>query len=253
MLQTILPLLITTLAAYPQSKTDQSFNSFTNFTSGSSTTGKVIGAVSILLGLIITFFGYQLLDLIIGVCGFIVFGDLAYFILVRAEPPSGYGDGRGYILLIVPIVVGILGALLAYSIFRLGLALVGFLGGASLAILILSFGTHGLIQNDWGRLVFIGVLGLVMAIAIQFAERPIVIIATAIAGSLAVFMGLDSFINTGFNQITQLFLFRGIGVEGLSHQATAEVWYMIAATIVLAIIGAVYQAKFGHYHKVSKY
>jgi Domain of unknown function (DUF4203) len=246
----LLPILLATISAIPTAK--DNFNSFTNFTIGTSSTGKVIGAISILLGLIITFFGFQLLDPVIGICGFIAFSDLTYFILVRSEPPSGYGDGRGLILLAVPIVVGILGALLAYSIVSLGLALVGFLGGASLAILILSFGTNGLIVSDWGRVVFIIVLGLVMAIAIQFAVRPIVIIATATTGSLAVFMGLDSFTNTGFNRITHLFLFRGIGVQGLSHRASTEVWYMILATFVLAIIGVGYQFKFGQYHKGVK-
>jgi hypothetical protein len=245
----MLPLLISAIASLPQlQNTQQGFNSLKNFTQ-TSVTSKVIGSISILLGLVIAFFGYRLLDMILGISGFIVFGDLAYFILVRFEPVEGYGDGRGWILLLVPITAGIIGAIVAYSIFRLGLGIVGFLGGASLAILILSFGTNGLIDNDLSRLIFILVLGIFMAIVIQFAEKFVVVFATSIAGSLAVFMGLDAFIQTGFNQVTQLFLFRGVGIEGIRYQVTSQVGWMIGATILLSFISGGYQYKYGRYHK----
>lgn len=255
MIELLLAVLISCISAYPQvdKQADNAFKSLQSLTSGTSITARIIGAISILLGLIIAFFGYQLLDMILGIAGFVVFGDLAYFILVRSEPSSGYGEWRTLILLIVPVVVGILGAILAYSIFRIGLALVGFLGGASLAIWILSFQSGGVIANDWGRLILIIAIGLFMAIAIQFAQRPMIVLSTALAGSLMAFMGLDSFINTGYNRITQLFLFGGVGLEGFRYTTSEGAWWMVGATFVLFLIASAYQFKYGNYHKVSKY
>ena len=102
-------------------------------------------------------------------------------------------------MILVPIVAGIIGAIIAYKLYRVGLSIVGFLGGAALALLLLSFKTNGIIKSltelgiidvDYGRVIFIVVLGVVGAVLINFFEFPVIVGATALLGSFTVFLGI---------------------------------------------------------------
>ena len=74
--------------------------------------------------------------------------------MVKVEPTSGYSD-REWLILLVPSGVGILGAFIALKLWRFGLSSIGGLGGAALAITILSMGANGLINTDIGRFIFV--------------------------------------------------------------------------------------------------
>ena len=219
------------------------FNKFTELTSGDSNAAKAIAGISIAIGLFIAFTGYRLFKAALAIAGFVAFADLAYFILVRSESSGGYGANRTLILILVPILAGLLGALLAYKFYKVGLTLIGFLGGASLGVIILSLKQDGIITSDVGRVVFIVIMGVIGGVLINIFEKPMIMGATALLGSLTAFLGLDTFVKTGFYSTVQLFLFGGLGVQEIRYSASNGVIGMIVGTVVLAIIAAAVQYK----------
>jgi Domain of unknown function (DUF4203) len=230
---------------------NSSFNKFTELSSGDSAAAKTIAGLSIALGLFIAFTGYRLFKAALAIAGFVAFSNLAYFILVRSEPSQGYGDSRLLILILVPVIAGFIGSAIAYKFYKIGLTIVGFLGGASLAILLLSLKQDGIIESDVGRIVFIVIMGIVGAILINFFEKPMIMSATAMLGSLTAFLGFDTFVQTGFYETTQLFLFGGLSAQDIRYTASSGVIGMIIGTIVLTIIaiGVQYKTCVGLKHK----
>ncbi|KAJ3339873.1 hypothetical protein HDU91_000929, partial [Kappamyces sp. JEL0680] len=148
-------LLCSTIFAAPIATTIDSLEATT-------TSSKVVGGLSILLGLFVAFFGYKLFR-------------------VNVEPDSGYSN-RELLLLLVPFIVGLIGGFIAYKLWRFGLSLIGALGGAALAMIILSFGTNGLITSETGRIIFVIVCAFIGGAVIQFFEKPVIIGSTALLG-----------------------------------------------------------------------
>lgn len=168
------------------------------------------------------------------IAGTYFFGLLTFAILVNIESKQGllFGTNRPWAFPVVCLAAGIVGGLLLVLLWRLGLAAIGGLLGFVVSVLILSVVSGGLLSSEIARYVFTGVLVLIGAILILFIERPILILGTAFPGSYAIFFGLDTFINTGFNQALQSFF--GTGVL---YVATPAVYGMMAGTVLLALLG----------------
>jgi hypothetical protein len=110
--------------------------------------------------------------------------------------------------------------------------------GFTLGNFVLGFVTNGAIQSETGRIIFLAVLTIVGGIAILFAEKVLLVVATAFSGSYAVFFGIDVFAKTGFNNGIRIFLSGG-GV----YVANGAVYGMLAGIALLAVIGAIHQSR----------
>jgi hypothetical protein len=235
----ILPLLA---AASPiESSFNSTLTQFDTLTSGNSTEAKVVTGLSIIGGLFLAFAGYRLFKATLFLVGFIAFADIAYWILVRVEPQTGYAN-RNLMMLLVPIGAGIIGGLIAFKLFKFGLSLIGALGGATLAIIILSMKNNSLIETDTGRILFVLGMALIGGILIHFVERPAIIVSTSLLGSFTTFVGIDSIAKTGFAHTVQLFLFGGVQLSSLNtYTASGGVIGMIVGTLILTAISAASQ------------
>ncbi|CAG8436101.1 3408_t:CDS:2, partial [Scutellospora calospora] len=80
-----------------------------------------------------------------------------------------------------------------------GRILVGTLGGFSLAMILLSTRTDGLISNQIGRWIFLGTCSTVMSIAAGFQKiyQYVAIISTVSSGCYCLILGLDIFARAG--------------------------------------------------------
>ncbi|KND00290.1 uncharacterized protein SPPG_04619 [Spizellomyces punctatus DAOM BR117] len=211
----------------------------------------VAGALAIILGFVLLFWGHRLFYPTLFLAGFFVFGTLGYSILLNLEPqPDGWSN-RDTILLLGSLACGIVGGLLAVCLVKLGLACIGALGGFSLAMFILSFQSGGVIQSGLGRTIFIIAMVVVGAIAIFFLVKPVLIVSTAVAGAMSIVLGIDVFARTGFTPALRLFL-TGNRFDVSIFTRDNKVLALLITAAVLAIVGILVQFRtnrgrtFGH-------
>jgi hypothetical protein len=212
-----------------------------------TTSSSVIGAIAIIFGLFLLFAGMRLFKLALFAGGFILFSNLAYWIMARVST-EGLSDT---LMIAIPLVAGVIGGFIAYRLWKFGLSILGFLGGCALAMLLLSMKSGGLIDSQMGRIIFVLAFGIVGGIAIHFFEVPALIGSTSIAGAYSTVFGVDVFLKTGFAAVFQLFVNDPSQAGTLFYTADGKVIGMIAAVVVLTIIGCIaqYKANNGRKHR----
>ncbi|KAI8905623.1 hypothetical protein EDD86DRAFT_68431 [Gorgonomyces haynaldii] len=163
------------------------------------------GILLIVSGFVLSFFGFRLFKPTLFLAGMALFTFLGYVLLVRVEPSAGYNP-RETILLLGSLAIGLVGGFLAFFFFNLGVTILGALGGASLAMFLLSWKVNGIIEGATGQAIFIAVFALIFAVAIHFIEKPVIIGSTSILGAHLLFNGIDVFAQVGFAQAQRRFL-----------------------------------------------
>ncbi|KAG0312554.1 hypothetical protein BGZ97_011084, partial [Linnemannia gamsii] len=128
----------------------------------------IAGAILIVLGLILCFFGIRFFRVCMFLIGFYFFGNISYIGMANG------GVTSQTLLLVISIVVGILGGLL------LGVAVLGALALYSLGLWILGWQAGGVIHSSTGRAILLGVLAAVGFIFGFIREKETVIIGSAI-------------------------------------------------------------------------
>ena len=240
-------LSFTGVNGFPQSQVPvaSQANQLESIAKNGSTEGKVVAVIAILVGAFVAFTGYKLFKAALFISGFILFADITLIIMTRVEPSGGYAN-RDLLLLLVPAGVGLIGGFIAYRLWRLGLTLIGALGGATCGAILLNLGVRNAIQSDTSRLVFIIAFAILGAIIIHFIEKPVIIGSTALVGSYTIFIGIDTFANTGFNAAVQKVLFAGSIMEAKTSGAELG---MVAGVLVTFGIAVSYQFKTTKNHK----
>jgi hypothetical protein len=133
------------------------------------------GILIILFGVVNCFFGYVYFRLLLGIWGFFMGGALGL---------SLASDGSPVVVLAAGIIGAVLGALLIYLLFRVGVLIVGALLGYELtAALLAALGVNEniLLLALAGAVIF-GILALVM-------NRVFIVVLTAFSGASAIITG----------------------------------------------------------------
>ncbi|KAF9318790.1 hypothetical protein BG003_010518 [Podila horticola] len=112
----------------------------------------IAGAILILAGFLLCFFGYRLFHTTMFLIGFYFFGNVSYIGMANG------GVTNSTWLLVISVVVGILGGLLLVCCSRLGVAVLGALALYTLGLWILGWKSGGLITSSTGRAILLGVL-----------------------------------------------------------------------------------------------
>ena len=154
---------------------------------------------NIIFGLIMLGFGRKLFWLFVAMVGFLVGMEFARVVL--AGRPQ-------WVLLLVALGAGLLGALLAVFAERIAFALAGFYAGSYLALILAdSWGAHG---NSMVVFAMGGVIGLVFAVLIMDWA---IIVLSCLVGSGAIVQALD------LGQTTGSLVFVALVVAGAFLQA----------------------------------
>ncbi|HOV33093.1 MAG TPA: DUF4203 domain-containing protein [Candidatus Hydrogenedens sp.] len=123
------------------------------------------------MGFLSCFFGYSLVYIIIGLCGFftVAFSSLLSFgfFLIDLTP----------VVIVVSFVLGLLGVAIAVFFFKLGIFILGVLGGYALGLILLP------VINNPLLLFLIGLAGGFLSFIV---EKIVIITATAVIGSLVI-------------------------------------------------------------------
>ncbi|KAF9124341.1 hypothetical protein BGW39_008280 [Mortierella sp. 14UC] len=192
----------------------------------------IAGAILIITGLILCFFGIRFFRVCMFLIGFYFFGNISYIGMANG------GVTSETLLLIVSIVVGILGGLLLVCCSRLGVAILGALALYSLGLWILGWKSGGVITSSVGRGIFLGVLVILGFILGFIREHETVIIGSAILGAYAFVAGVDLYARTGFIQQTDSFINSKSNLDRRVGNVSGEQIALLVTFIVLAIIDA---------------
>ncbi len=175
-------------------------------------------------GFIICFFGYRLLRLTLGLAGFGV--GLAGGVLI-----AGLIPGASQLLtVILGIVFGILGAILATALYKFGVFLLGAGAGALIAGVVVT-------ATGWPYPMIARVIAAIVGgILTLILERPLISILSALSGAWGMALGV----------------FRLLGKHHAvlgSHKPTAEYGLLIACWLVLGLAGIWAQLRSGYRQK----
>jgi len=198
--------------------------------------GAILGVLLIIGGLILTFFGYRLMDLVLFLTGFYVGGLVSYIILINESPAGGYAN---WVIIVVVVLVGLVVGLLTLCLWRLGVVLLGGLLGLCLGLWILTWQPGGLISSETGQIIFLTVLALVCGVLTLVFMKPVLIIGTAIVGAYSFITGVDVFAHTGFTVAAYQFLNRNSTAQ--TYTMDSQMYGMLAGFIIMAIVGAIVQ------------
>ncbi|MDX1523066.1 MAG: DUF4203 domain-containing protein [Anaerolineae bacterium] len=134
---------------------------------------------TILVGLAVLTLGRKLFWLATGVTGFIV--GLGFVIQVAGDQPP-------LVLLIVAVITGIIGAVLAILLQKAAVGLAGLLLGGFTLVSMVDLLELGLGQWSWILFIIGAVIGLILALTLL---EPALILISAVAGALLIVQAVD--------------------------------------------------------------
>ncbi|KAF9112433.1 hypothetical protein BGX27_003398 [Mortierella sp. AM989] len=196
----------------------------------------IAGAILIVLGFILCFFGYRIYHVTLFIVGFYFLGNLTYIGMVNA------GITSNTLLLVVSIAVGVVGGLLLICCSRLGVAILGALAFFALGLWILGWKSGGVITSNTGRIVLLVglvVLGFIIGL---FKEREMVIIGSAIVGAYSFVIGIDMYAHTGFSNQADSFINSKNTVESHFEDQSVGAYILLGAFVVMAALGMIIQS-----------
>jgi len=192
---------------------------------------KVIGAIAVIAGFCICFFGHQMYNKLIFFIGFI-----CGVMITKAFFDSVWSDCSNVVVYIMGVIIGILFGTLATCAYKISLAFVGALTGYFVAAIIIAF--IPVVADKINPFLLAVILAIIFIILIYVFEKPIVIIATGIIGSYMLFYGIDTIVETGLARAVQT-MYNSQSFEAFESSLSVRV--MIIASILVAILGWVVQ------------
>jgi hypothetical protein len=116
-----------------------------------------IQVLTIIIGIAVLLLGRRLFWLFVGAVGFLVGVELAGR-FISAQPQ--------WVVILIALVIGLIGAVLAVVVQEIVIAIAGFLGGAAITSAVITFLGLQLGRVEWIPLVVGGIIGAIFVIAI---------------------------------------------------------------------------------------
>ncbi|KAJ2693071.1 hypothetical protein H4R19_006058 [Coemansia spiralis] len=201
--------------------------------------GIVAGVGLIAIGLFMTFVGYRLVKALVFLAGFCAMGGLVLYAEYLIRPPHEGEKARRLWYLAIAAVIGAAAGSALLFLYKVGIALVGALGGFAAASWILSMRSGGVIHSSTGRALLILALVAAGMAAALFLHRPAVIVLSSVWGAYALFVGIDCFARTGFQSTALAFL----DAPGAIYVTSPGVFAMIAGMALAALLGVFVQLR----------
>lgn len=195
----------------------------------------IAGAILIVLGLILCFFGYRIYYVTLFIVGFYFLGNLTYIGMANG------GVQSQTLLLVVSIVVGIVGGLFLICCSRLGVAVLGALALYALGLWIMGWKSGGLITNSTSRTILLVVLAIVGFIAGLFSPDEVVIVGSAIVGAYSIVIGIDMYAHTGFTSEADSFINSRNTFGSHFENQPWQIYALLGGFLALAILGMLIQ------------
>ncbi|KAF9152138.1 hypothetical protein BG015_005727 [Linnemannia schmuckeri] len=195
----------------------------------------VYGVLFILFGAVEVLHGYKYIRFTMLLAGFLVWSSTAVMIMIIVNSNTGAFHSSG-IYFLVWVSVGIVGALVSFYLWHVGIILTGAYGSFVLVAVLF---TAGNVTNYIFRYVVLVICLILGGYLTYRYERMAVILATSVGGAYCVMFGLDMFVQTGFRTTFHVMLSQSTD----AFYPIAGTWVMIAFVPVIAVFGIVWELK----------
>jgi hypothetical protein len=158
-----------------------------------------------LIGIVVLFFGRKLFWLCVAAVGFLAGIELAPHLVNEPSP---------LLQLAVAVVLGLLGALLAFLLQKIAIAVVGFLAGGKLAgAIAAAFFVH---YAQYSTIIFVvgGLIGAILLLALF--DWALIVVSSLIGAHLIVYQGAITLPPSG-----SIIVFLGLAIIGILVQAAS--------------------------------
>ncbi|KAF9427800.1 hypothetical protein BGZ94_004123 [Podila epigama] len=157
----------------------------------------------------------------------------AVMIMIIVNTSSGqYLSSELYFL--IWLAVGIVGALVSFYLYHVGIVLAGAYG--MFVVVAVIFTAAGL-RNYIARYTLLAIFIILGGYLTKRYERVAVIVATSIGGAYMIMYGLDMFVQTGFRATYHVILSQ----SKAEFDPVPGTWVMIACVPVIAIFGIIWE------------
>ncbi|KAG9064166.1 hypothetical protein KI688_003354 [Linnemannia hyalina] len=210
-----------------------------------STSNWVLGTILIIVGLVQVFYGFKFIRLTLVLTGFISWAVVAIMVTVVLRWDLVYflfKPSHSYFW--IWFLAGILGAILSFRYWDLGVAFSGGFGGFALAMGIIAAVSDSHNMTNIPRYILLAVLILLGAAIAIFYERFSIILGTSLGGAFMVMFGVDEFLQAGYREMIVIFDFAG---RTLQYRPDKTVFIMIGCSLALACLGIAWE--FWHHAK----
>ncbi|KAF8930293.1 hypothetical protein BGZ47_000615 [Haplosporangium gracile] len=195
----------------------------------------VYGVLFIFFGAVEVLHGYKYIRFTMLLAGFLVWSSTAVMIMIIVNSNMGTFLSSG-IYFLVWMLVGIVGALVSFYLWHVGIILTGAYG---LVVLVAVLFTAGNVMNYIFRYVVLVLCLILGGYLTHRYERMAVILATSVGGAYCVMFGLDMFVQTGFRTTFHVMLSQSTD----AFYPVAGTWVMIAFVPMIAIFGIAWELK----------
>ncbi|KAF9178109.1 hypothetical protein BGZ51_008099 [Haplosporangium sp. Z 767] len=205
----------------------------------------IAGGVLMVIGLVLTFFGFYHLRFTLLLTGFVGGGIAAFAILTNTEPDTLWSE-RILIYVSVCIAAGLLIGLILLGLNKYAFWILGGAGGLALGVYILSWKEGGLIHDTVGRIALMAgaaALGIILSI---FLGSLTIIFATVLIGGYMFTLGLDMFLRTGFLENYKNLFHTGSTVP---YQVYSGIYGMLGVLSLMFLLGYLVQIPLYIHHK----
>ncbi|KAF9897411.1 hypothetical protein BX616_005651 [Lobosporangium transversale] len=203
----------------------------------------ILGIILIALGLVQVFFGFRLIRATLVVTGFVSWAFAVIILMVTLNWNITY-------LLLKPeyyyfwmwFLAGIVGAILSFRFWDLGVTFSGGFGGFAVAVVIIAATNHTM--SGAGRYTLLAIFILIGAAIATFFERISIIIGTSFGGAFLFMYGVDEFAQVGYREMLVIFEIAG---KSLVYHPNSRVYLMLGGCLLLACVGIAWE--FWHHAK----
>ncbi|CAO3574322.1 unnamed protein product [Mortierella alpina] len=208
-----------------------------------SSQNAALGTILILIGVVQIFFGFKLIRLTLVLTGFISWAVVAIILMVTLRWELAYQLFKpAHYYFWMWVLAGLLGALLSFRYWDLGVSFAGGFGGFAVAMGIIAVSNHSM--TDVGRYILLASLILIGAGIATFYERFSIILGTSFGGAFMFMYGVDEFVQAGYREMIVIFRFAG---KTLTYHPSKTVFIMIGCSLALALCGIAWE--FWHHAK----
>eukprot|EP01013_Petalomonas_cantuscygni_P002783 TRINITY_DN12905_c0_g1_i1.p1 TRINITY_DN12905_c0_g1~~TRINITY_DN12905_c0_g1_i1.p1 ORF type:complete len:269 (-),score=47.44 TRINITY_DN12905_c0_g1_i1:320-1126(-) len=206
-----------------------------------SVSGPVLLSIIAVLSVIFLFVGQRILKVFLFCSSFFLLAGVCYAFLINRVANLAI-----YYKLLISVVLGLAGGIVAVCILQLGCIVIGAYFGFVIASVLLSIHVPGfsfvdIFAAEWQMYLFIAALVVVGAAvcAMRRCQRILLVLVTAVVGAFGVVYVADHFAGTGFADVVE-YICAFVLYKNKPH-LTSAVWAFIAAWAALSIIGSAVQ------------
>lgn len=161
---------------------------------------EVVGTVVVFLGAALALSGKGVLRLYAGVCGCLLGAFASYLVIERIDHTNPIGPNKPAIEVLVAFFAAMAGIALFLSLVRLVVVGVGVLGGLVLTAFLLSIPFVERVRHTVPVWAITLTLVVICTASVWMFEATVLLVFTAVVGAFFAAMGVDMWLQTGFNE-----------------------------------------------------